>query len=56
MTGLWIAISTFENTGPHDEIDLIALEEPLDLGHRDVGLEFVVDHDHLGVEAAKLAA
>jgi len=39
-----------------DEIDLVALEEPLDLGHRDVGLEFVVDHDHIRVEAAELAA
>ena len=39
-----------------DEIDLVALEESLDLGHRDVRLEFVVDDDHFRVEPAELAA
>ena len=39
-----------------DEIDLIALEEPLDFGHRDVRLQFVVDDGHLRVEPAELAA
>ena len=39
-----------------DEIDLVALEEPLDLGHRDVRLEFVVDDGHFRVEPAELAA
>ena len=42
--------------GPHYEIDLIALDEALDLGHGDIGLEFIVDDDHLRVESAELAA
>ena len=40
----------------HDEIDLIALEESLDLGHRHVRLEFVVDDGHFRIEPAELAA
>ena len=40
----------------HHEIDLIALEESLDLGHCHVRLEFVVDDDHFRVEPAEFAA
>ena len=39
-----------------DEVDLIALEQRLGLGDGDVGLEFVVLHDHLDLAAAELAA
>ena len=39
-----------------DEVDLVAVEKPLDLGDGDVGLQLVVDDDHLGVPAAELAA
>ena len=41
--------------GTHDEIDLLPLEQPLDLGHRDVGLELVVDDGHFRIEPAELA-
>ena len=40
----------------HDEIDLVPLEEFLDLGHRHVRLEFVVDDGHFRIEPAELAA
>ena len=39
-----------------DEVDLVALDQRLDLAHRDVGLELVVLHDDLDVAAAELAA
>ena len=38
------------------EVDLVALEQRLDLGDGDVGLEFVVLHDDLDLAAAELAA
>ena len=41
---------------PHHEIDLVAVEKALDLGHRHVGLELVVDGDDLHVATAQLAA
>ena len=41
---------------PDDEIDLVALKKALDLRDGHVGLEFVVDDDHLDVAPAELAA
>jgi len=41
---------------PRDEIDLLAFEQALRLGHGAVGLEFVVDDDDLDVLAGHLAA
>ena len=38
------------------EIDLVAIDQRLDLGHGDVGLELVVGDDDLGLAAAELAA
>ena len=38
------------------EVDLVALDEGLDLAHRDVGLELVVLHDDLDLAPAELAA
>ena len=38
------------------EVDLVALEQALDLGHRRIRLEFVIDHDDLDIAAAHLAA
>src|SRR5262249_21567055 len=39
-----------------DEVDLVTLDQSLCLGQSDVGLEFVVLHDHVHLAAAKLAA
>ena len=52
-------VDRLQDIGEHradDEIDVIALDEALDLGHRDVRLQFVVDDDHLRIRAAELAA
>ena len=38
------------------EVDLVALDIGLGLRHRDVGLELVVLHQHVGVASAELAA
>ncbi len=38
------------------EVDLVALQQALDLGHRRIRLELVVDHDDLDIAAAHLAA
>ena len=48
-----------ENVGEDradDEVDLVALDQRLDLGDGDVGLEFVVLHDDFDLAAAELAA
>jgi hypothetical protein len=39
-----------------DEVDLVALQQALDLGHCCVGLELVIDHGDLDILAAHLAA
>ena len=39
-----------------DEVDLVALDEALRLGHRDVRLQLVVDDDDLDLPPAELAA
>ena len=39
-----------------DEVDLVALEKALDLRDGHVGLQLVVDDDHLDVASAELAA
>jgi hypothetical protein len=38
------------------EVDLVALQQGLDLGHGDVGFQLVVDDDDLDLLAAHLAA
>ena len=48
-----------EDVGEHradHEVDLVAIDQRLDLGHRDVGLELVVGDHHLDLAAAELAA
>ena len=42
--------------GANHEVDGVAVEQALHLGDRHVGLQFVVDDGHLGVEPAELAA
>ncbi len=42
--------------GANHEIDLVAVDQGLGLGHGHVGLELVVGDDDLGVAAAELAA
>src|SRR5262249_41299295 len=37
------------------ELDLIALDERLDFGHGEVGLELIVGNDHLNLSAPELA-
>ena len=41
---------------PDHEIDLVAFEQALDLGHRGVRLQFVVDDDDFDIPAGHLAA
>ena len=56
VTGFMIACEDVGEDRADHEIDLVALDQRLDLGHRDVGLELVVDDDHLDVAPAELAA
>ena len=51
-------VDRLQDIGEHradNEIDMIALEQALHFGHRDVRLQLVVDDDHLRVGAAELA-
>ena len=41
---------------PHDEIDLVAFQQPLDLRHSGIRLELVIDRNDLDIAASHLAA
>ena len=56
VTGLADRLQDVGEDRTDDEIDLVALDEALDLGDGDIGLQFVVDDDHFGIGAAELAA